>query len=49
MKIQIVDLAEEYVIETIDLNGYDLEDESDHEMLKDDLLETILSYVEDTD
>ena len=49
MKIQIVDPGEEYVIETIDLSGYDLVDESDVELLKNDLFETIIGYIEDVD
>ena len=47
MKIAIVDQAEEYTIDTINLNDYNLEEESGLELLKDDILDTILSYTDD--
>ena len=47
MKIQITDLLEQYNIETIDLAAYDLESEEDIELMKNDLANIILSYVEE--
>jgi hypothetical protein len=47
MKIQITDLLEEYNIETIDLASYDLESDEDIELMKNDLANIILSYVEE--
>jgi hypothetical protein len=47
MKIQITDLLEQYNIETIDLTAYDLESEEDIELMKNDLANIILSYVEE--
>jgi hypothetical protein len=47
MKIQLTDMIEEYVIETIDLSAYDIEDDEDIELLKNDFAEVIINYVEE--
>lgn len=47
MKIQIVDPNDSYVIETIDLESYDLDDDSSLEQLKDLLLEIVTEYYSD--
>ena len=47
MKIQMVDPDDNYVIETIDVESYDLDDESSLEQLKDLLLEIVIEYYSD--
>ena len=47
MKIQFVDIDEEYVIDTIDISNYDTEDENDLELLKKTIIEIINDYIED--
>lgn len=47
MKINILDAEEDYVIETIDMSSYDLDDDNDVEVLKEELLRIIETYVTD--
>tara|TARA_Y100000310_G_C20049007_1_gene519674 strand:+ start:180 stop:329 length:150 start_codon:yes stop_codon:yes gene_type:complete len=46
MKIQLVEPGEKDVIETFDLANYNLDDENELEILKDDLGRAILDYIE---
>jgi len=45
MKINLVDAEEKYVIDTIDMSAYDIEDNNDIEVLKDTLFTIIEEYI----
>ena len=47
MRIQLIDIDEEYEIETIDISDYDLENENDLLLLKNTIVEIINDYIED--
>lgn len=48
MKINILDTEEGYVIETIDMSSYDLDDDNDIEVLKEELFRIIETYISET-
>jgi|SaaInlStandDraft_2_1057019.scaffolds.fasta_scaffold205818_2 hypothetical protein len=45
MKINLVDAEEKYIIDTIDMSAYDIEDDNDIEVLKDVLFTILEEYV----
>ena len=45
MKINLVDAEEKYVIDTIDMSAYDIENDNDIEVLKDVLFTILEEYV----
>ena len=47
MKLQLVDVSEEYVVETFNISDYDLDNENDIEVLKKIILDTIEDYIEE--
>ena len=47
MKLQIVDIDDNYIIETFNVADYDLDNENDIEILKRTILDTIESYIEE--
>ena len=47
MKLQLVDVSEEYVVETFNISDYDLDNDQDIEVLKKIILDTIEDYIEE--
>ena len=47
MKLQLVDIGEDYIIETFNILDYDLDNENDVEILKRTILDTVESYIEE--
>jgi len=47
MKLQLVDIDDNYIIETFNMSDYDLENENDVEILKRTILDTVESYIEE--
>ena len=47
MKLQLVDIDADYIIETFNISDYDLDNENDVEILKGTILDIVENYIEE--
>jgi hypothetical protein len=47
MKIKFIDVTSEYEIDIIDVSEYNIDEENDMEILKKDILNCVIEYIEE--